>query len=765
MSNKELTCGLLGAQEYDLFVLSELQKQPHVQISFVYDKDPSAVGVEIAEILGIPRYHRPEDLMDLAGLDYVVVSEPRARFREELEAVARMGAEILNPPEAVEAFGGQLVIPPEVQETAASPYTIEDTFSALEKLFDRRELLKFLLDVAVKATSASAGSIMLYSVGAKELYIAYALGLSDRVISNTRQKLGDGIAGTVALEKRAKLISLDKGTTLYTKDRERTAITSAISVPLMWENELLGVLNVSANRGEPELNRKDLETLKKLSSRISRVLSESLNIQKVQIRHREWKFRSTLGEIAEKNLATQEKFSLLSKYLAELMGSETVEIYLSTHEGDWFILGGSNHWLTPKTQRMRCKRGALNRCFLDQRCAVLTESSDRPEDPMAPLTSLVYCPLTLNERFGVLVLEFVERYKLDEFLIVKDAIVLEVCRFIASEVRERRLRRELESLGRVSEAAPALLSCSSLEDLCDILSRAVATVLECHRVSVRLRAGGEDDLVTRYHEPPGERSDAWKAEDEKRLERLVKKKESFALAFLDFERNLEEEKREYHSLLAHPILDGDTLIGAIIAYDKHPLDPMEDATFGDLDQVVLKNLGSLVLPVIKSLSTRGPAAVEEAGATYAELLQGNLERLKMVCASEIFRSDRYHHTFSLILFKIRPLEDLFVQDSQRALVLVDEITRGIQTRTRKTDFGAWISKSTFAMLSLEGSKRLRFLTSRIMLYLTKDFSTMAEAPLALDDILLGWALYPGTVRTAEDLLLEAEKNLKPYAAE
>jgi hypothetical protein len=232
MINKDITCGLFGAQEYDLFVLSEIQKQPHVHISFVYDKDPTAVGVEIAEILGIPRYHRPEDLTDLTGLDYVVVSEPRARFREELEAVARMGAEILNPPEAVELFGGRLVMPPDVEDQAsASPYTIEDTFQALEKLFDRRELLKFLLDVAVKATVASAGSIMLYSVGAKELYIAYALGLSERVIRNTRQKLGDGIAGTVALEKRAKLINLVKGTPFYAKDRERTDIATAISVP------------------------------------------------------------------------------------------------------------------------------------------------------------------------------------------------------------------------------------------------------------------------------------------------------------------------------------------------------------------------------------------------------------------------------------------------------------------------------------------------------------------------------------------------------
>ena len=113
--------------------------------------------------------------------------------------------------------------------------------------------MRFLLDVAVKATSASAGSIMLFTPEANELYIAYATGLSERVVKNTRQKLGEGIAGNVALDKQAKLLKRASDKLLYAKDRERMDIHTAISVPLMWEAQLLGVLNVSSGREEREL--------------------------------------------------------------------------------------------------------------------------------------------------------------------------------------------------------------------------------------------------------------------------------------------------------------------------------------------------------------------------------------------------------------------------------------------------------------------------------------------------------------------------------
>jgi hypothetical protein len=108
------------------------------------------------------------------------------------------------------------------------------------------------------------------------------------------------------------------------------------------------------------------------------------------------------------------------------------------------------------------------------------------------------------------------------------------------------------------------------------------------------------------------------------------------------------------------------------------------------------------------------------------------------------------------------LERLFEDDHKTALQLVDEITQGIRTRTRKTDYGCWIDTMTYAMLTLEGGNRIRFLLSRTMMYLNKDLAEFVTQP-AGDDVHIGVAAYPGTARRATDLLEEAAKDLKPHS--
>jgi hypothetical protein len=260
MTNKKISCCILGGQEKDLYVLGELHKQPQVEIAFVYDRDPAAVGLEIAEILGIPRCSRTEQLRDTEPVEYVVVTEPRAQFQDELVQLSGSGAKILTQTEAMTFFGGRPLSAPEgdKREDDGEIYSIEDTLAAFERLFDREQLLKFLLDVAVRAAGARAGSIMLYSQESGELYIAYATGLSERVVRNTRQKLGEGIAGIVAKERKGKLITETARRPLYPADRDRSGISSAISVPLEWQSRLLGVLNVSSDSKRRKLDEDGL---------------------------------------------------------------------------------------------------------------------------------------------------------------------------------------------------------------------------------------------------------------------------------------------------------------------------------------------------------------------------------------------------------------------------------------------------------------------------------------------------------------------------
>jgi transcriptional regulator with GAF, ATPase, and Fis domain len=759
MVQKRLKIGILGGSEADLFVLAELHKLRDVEIAFVYDRNPAAVAVEIAEILRVPALTDPSAMAAHLPVDSAVV-EDRETFATE---IADLGAvELLTRAQALEQLGtAATAAVPNVLATAPTDrvsvtHALEDALAGFERLFDRTRLLKLLLDLAVEETHASNGSIMMYSHDAGELYIAHATGLSERVIRNTRQKLGEGISGSVAKDRKGKLI---RQPAAYASERDRARITSACSVPLIDGDTLLGVLNVSttANGTGQDLTVRDLETLEKFSGRLARVLADSIRLQEAHLRKDEMVLRQSLGQLSERTGSTAEKFALLSALVAQITGAETVEVFVSTQSGEWLVMGGSNRRLSGSPEFVRLGKGTLARAYLERRSIVLTE----PVDPQSAAfaSSFVFIPLVLTETLGVAMVEFSERHRLDEFLAVKDSVGLELARFIGNERRERRLKSELTSLAKISDAAPALLACRTLADLADVVARVLADALECERLSVRLRGGAKQAWTAASYEGARRHDDTWRDEDAERFVKLEKKGASYHLARVEFGAKADAPQHPVRSVLAVPFKSGHELVAGVIAYDRRAQSAVEEAVFSAHDETVVEQVLAMAWPAARALSS-GSA---EARPSYDDMIAGNHQRLARIVDAEMSRAERYHNPFSLLVIRVPAMSGLFAGDEARALKIADEIRQGVQTRTRKSDYGCWIRRDTYAMASLEGATRIHFLVSRLVTYLHKD---LGEAGLsdAAQEVLLGVASYPGTSRTPDALLEEAEKNLKAYPA-
>ena len=755
MKKKKIRVAILGGGEADLYVMGELHKLRDVEIAFVYDRYPAAVAVEIAEILGIPRVTSPEGIAAHLPIDIAIAGEPRDRFTREIERLA--GAEVVDHTVALARLCRKEPPSPAAAPREDVPYTIDDAIEGFERLFDRARLLKFLLDVAVETTGASNGSIMLYSPEARELFIAHATGLSERVIKNTRQKLGEGISGSVAAERKGKLIREAAVGRAYASQLDRVNIGSACSVPLVDGDRLLGVLNVSSTPSGRELGMGDLDTLERLSRRIARVLAESIKLQELQVRAGEMELRQSVGELADRPGSTAERFSLLASLVCEMTGAESVEVFVSTSGGEWLVLGGSSRRLAAEPDMVRLGRGALSRAYLERRAIVLTEPVDPQSEALA--SSFAFVPLVLSEILGVAVFEFSDRHRLDEFLAAKGSITLELSRFISSERRERRLHAELASLAKISDAVPAVISCRSLDDLCETLARSLADALACERVSVRLRTSQDAPWTVFRHDAAGQPDPDWSADDDERFARLVRKREAFQLASVDF-APAAGRARALRSMLAVPVRQGDELLGGILAYDKRQGTAVEEATFSRHDAAVVEQTLAMARPVVRALATPGA----EARPSYDDVLAGNSHRLARMIDAETARSDRYHLPFALLFIRVPVLEELFRSDEARALRIAEEIQRGFRTRTRNSDFGCWIRRDAYALLSLEGTRRIKFLITRLVAYLQKDFSGagIGDAPV---EVAVGTATYPGAARTAEALLEEAERAARAHPAD
>lgn len=753
---------ILGGGEEELNLLSEFHRTKGLEILGIYDRDPRALAMEIAEIIGVPTFCDDSFLPVFEGADYIIVTEKRKNFEREITLLKRGRKKIINPSEAVNYLSsGKPASAEEEDEAYAWPLHLEEALKYLNRITDRERLLKWLLEISVRAVGASTGSIMLYSEHPEELYIAYATGLSSGIIRKTRQKIGTGIAGEVAAMRKARLVEHIVDTPPYREGRERQSIESAISAPLEHDGKLLGVVNVSTNVGEKSLTKNDVTTIEMLAGKITPILEQHLRIDSHEIREIEFQIRGYLETLFHKEIGFHEKFTYLSSFLAEKLGADTVTIYTATDEGDWLILGGSDQQLTVGSHatRIHCIKGSLARAYLNREEVIMTEVRHEVGlkfKPQAGGISSVYIPLVHTDPLGVLHLEFSDRQFLERFLRMKDTLRFQVGFFTYSQLRELRQSRRMESLEDLSSITPVLITMrdmkSKIKHLPVLLSSLVkASMGSMHHSTAQ---GWEES----YYHFPGEEPDKslYREYDQEILERVIAKWEPVALSFMPADVDMSDEPLIHHSIIAYPLFKSDDKKGIYIGYNKIPASPLDSSVFGQYEMNLLGKVGEILVPLL----AEGEEDMKGEGyMNFTDLLKSNQKMLLERIRDEIERAERYHHSFTVTLFRIYGLGEILDADYKNGLALINELSLGIRKQVRKTDHFSWIEADLFCVLSLESYQRIGFLEERISEFIRKVIAGKPNLDPAVCYPVSGYALFPGTQETPTDLIREAKSRI------
>jgi len=123
--------------------------------------------------------------------------------------------------------------------------------------FNRR--LDQIMSLAMELSGGNSGSLMLLDPVGQRLTIAAAKNLSFPKLASVAVPVGENICGYVAQSGYGLLINPQlKSHPFFGRFMHRDEIGSAMSVPLMTQNRLLGVLNLNRKR-EPFFSAKDLE--------------------------------------------------------------------------------------------------------------------------------------------------------------------------------------------------------------------------------------------------------------------------------------------------------------------------------------------------------------------------------------------------------------------------------------------------------------------------------------------------------------------------
>ncbi len=123
---------------------------------------------------------------------------------------------------------------------------------------DLNSLLDQIVQTGLQETKADRASLMLLE--GQELVVKASVGLPSEIAAAARDKVGQGIAGWVA--GRGEPLLLADGASLNPQIREamtRGEIASALCVPLVVKDKVIGVLNLSKLGEGPAFTQGDLE--------------------------------------------------------------------------------------------------------------------------------------------------------------------------------------------------------------------------------------------------------------------------------------------------------------------------------------------------------------------------------------------------------------------------------------------------------------------------------------------------------------------------
>jgi response regulator RpfG family c-di-GMP phosphodiesterase len=123
------------------------------------------------------------------------------------------------------------------------------------------KLCELILEAAVIESNSDRASLMLFDSNGL-LYIKKAIGISKHIVKKTRVRPGCGIAGKVAQTGETIIISkgcyISKG---IRRSMRGLGLKSALSIPLMADNTIHGVLNLGKLKNKHVLDKDDADLL------------------------------------------------------------------------------------------------------------------------------------------------------------------------------------------------------------------------------------------------------------------------------------------------------------------------------------------------------------------------------------------------------------------------------------------------------------------------------------------------------------------------
>ncbi|MBI9100819.1 MAG: sigma 54-interacting transcriptional regulator [Spirochaetales bacterium] len=150
---------------------------------------------------------------------------------------------------------------------------------------DNPGLLTKILESATRLTMGEASSLILVNPENNRLYFEIALGASSHEVKKITLKMGEGIAGWVALHNTSLIVNdVDKDARFFSEVDKKTSFNtnSILAVPMRVKDRCVGVIEIINRIDKRNFNQEDLQWLEIFANQAAIALQNAKSYQKVQ---------------------------------------------------------------------------------------------------------------------------------------------------------------------------------------------------------------------------------------------------------------------------------------------------------------------------------------------------------------------------------------------------------------------------------------------------------------------------------------------------
>jgi GGDEF domain-containing protein/putative methionine-R-sulfoxide reductase with GAF domain len=610
-------------------------------------------------------------------------------------------------------------------------HALREILDSADLTRDRRTVLDLVLQVAVTATGADRGSVMLWDDRERVLRVEVALGIEEELIAKIRVLSGEGIAGRAFAAERGILLHGKADRARWQITRERDDVESALSVPLAHPERAIGVLNLSRARNQSPFTDADLVFVEELARIDARIIARAQEYHALARESQALRIESRLRRTLARGEPLALRLQAACQLLAEPLRGGAAQLWLREPETDRLVLAAASTRIDPLAQRecLQPGQGLPGRAAAAGRALWLAgQGSD---------TALCYAAAPLTSEGGVVGVAALEGERdaaPGELEARVEAAVAALAEELAAQLRSARLERESRRSEQLSEAVAAMAACRDPGELWETIAGAAASLFEAEDAVLRLRdeASGRFRIAAWSGVGQGRRAPV--AELERRLATdAMRERRLVRVADLSADPALAEHAVGIATALCGPLLRDGEPLGSLSVLGKVADDPLLGERFGAADEALLERL--------LQHASAALGAFREPDRPDADPVTGLATRrpLRDRLGEEIERSRLRGHRLALLDLRLQgfgaPATDA---DRDRAAI---SVALALRAGLRPFDVLARTAPDRFAALVPEPDGDVTRLITDLCRTVREALDANGE-PISRAQLRVGYALYP-----------------------